>query len=46
MASRKFGKHWGLLVKYAYYDGQDAPYPPAEPVDVRGVLVAPIEFSL
>lgn len=45
VASRKFGKHWGLLVKYAYYDGQDAPYPPAEPVDVHKVW-AQLEFSL
>ncbi len=25
MASKKFGKHWTALVKYAYYDGQDTP---------------------
>jgi hypothetical protein len=24
MASKKFGKHWTGLVKYAYYDGKDA----------------------
>lgn len=24
--SRKFGKHWTALLKYAYYDGKDAPY--------------------
>lgn len=26
LASRRFGKHWTLLAKYAYYDGRDAPY--------------------
>lgn len=26
LLSRRFGKHWTLLAKYAYYDGQDAPY--------------------
>jgi len=26
VASRKFGKNWTALVKYAYYDGIDAPY--------------------
>lgn len=25
MASRKFGKYWTALVKYAYYDGKEAP---------------------
>jgi hypothetical protein len=25
MASKKFGKNWTALVKYAYYDGKDAP---------------------
>jgi hypothetical protein len=24
-ASKKFGKHWTALAKYAYYDGKDAP---------------------
>jgi len=26
LASCRFGRHWTLLAKYAYYDGQDAPY--------------------
>jgi hypothetical protein len=26
VVSRKFGKHWTLLGKYAYYDGKDAPF--------------------
>jgi hypothetical protein len=26
VASRKFGKNWNALVKYACYNGQDAPY--------------------
>ena len=25
-ASRKFGKYWTAMLKYAYYDGADAPY--------------------
>lgn len=25
--SKKFAKHWNVLVKYAYYQGQDAPAP-------------------
>jgi hypothetical protein len=25
-ASRKFGKYWTALLKYGYYDGEDAPY--------------------
>ena len=25
MASKKFGKHWTALAKYAYYDGKEAP---------------------
>ncbi len=25
LASKKFGKHWTALVKYAYYDGNEAP---------------------
>lgn len=25
VASKKLGKHWSALVKYAYYDGKDAP---------------------
>lgn len=25
VASRKFGKHWTALAKYAYYDGKEAP---------------------
>ena len=24
-ASKKFGKHWTVLAKYAYYDGKDVP---------------------
>ena len=24
-ASKKFGKHWTVLAKYAYYDGKEAP---------------------
>ena len=26
IASKKFGKHWSALLKYAYYMGEDAPY--------------------
>ena len=26
LASRKFGKYWTAMLKYAYYDGKDAPY--------------------
>ncbi len=26
VASHKFGKHWTALAKYAYYDGEDAPF--------------------
>jgi hypothetical protein len=33
-----------VLAKYAYYDGQDAPYPPAEALDVHKVW-AQVEFS-
>ena len=25
LASKKFGKHWTVLTKYAYYDGKEAP---------------------
>jgi hypothetical protein len=33
--SKKLGKYWTALAKYAYYDGKDAPFPPAPAIDVQ-----------
>lgn len=46
VASKKFGKHWTALVKYAYYNGQD-PAPPslaAGGVDIEKFW-AQVEFN-
>jgi len=43
VASRKFGKHWTLLAKYAYYDGKEA-FSSAAPYDVHKGW-AQVEFS-
>jgi hypothetical protein len=40
VASRKFGKNWTVLAKYAYYDGADAPY-----AFTKQVLWAQVEFN-
>lgn len=45
MLSKKFGKHWTALAKYAYYDGKDAPFAPAPPVDVQRFWLQ-LEFNL
>jgi hypothetical protein len=42
--TKKFGKHWAGLLKYAYYDGVDAPFPPAAPLDVHKFW-AQVEFN-
>ncbi len=39
-ALKKFGKHWTVLAKYAYYDGKDAPVA----VDVQKFW-AQVEFN-
>jgi hypothetical protein len=47
MVSRKFGKNWTALVKYAYYQGQDTPTP-SLPASMSGVDIqkfwAQVEF--
>jgi hypothetical protein len=45
VASRKFGKNWTALVKYAYYDGKEAiPGVAAVPFD-KQVFWAELEFN-
>ncbi|MBU6410428.1 MAG: alginate export family protein, partial [Verrucomicrobia bacterium] len=46
VASKKFGKHWTALVKYAYYSGQDAAPPSlaAGGVDIQKFW-AQVEFN-
>ncbi|HVU08120.1 MAG TPA: hypothetical protein VHG89_06220 [Verrucomicrobiae bacterium] len=45
MASKKFGKHWSALVKYAYFQGQDAASPSiASNVDIQKFW-AQVEFT-
>ena len=45
VVSKKFGKHWTALAKYAYYDGKDAPFAPAPAVDVQKFWVQ-LDFNL
>jgi len=40
VASRKFGKNWTVLTKYAFYEGKDAPY-----AFNKQVFWAEIEFN-
>lgn len=44
VASKKLGKHWTVLAKYAYYDGKNAPFAPAGPIDVDKFWLQ-IEFN-
>jgi hypothetical protein len=40
VASKKFGKNWTVLAKYAYYDGKDAPF-----AFTKQVFWAELEFN-
>lgn len=44
LASKKLGKNWTLMAKYAYYDGKDAPFAPAAPIDAHKFW-AQVEFN-
>jgi hypothetical protein len=42
--SKKMGKHWTAVAKYACYDGKEAPFPPAPAIDLQKLWLQ-LEFN-